>query len=107
MSNAAPAHDTVAIATPAITGALPDGKFYMVRRGVPGSMTLLVGPFDAELATALPSDWEAARPGKIHSAAYRCRVNGDGFRYKAQEVLDGAGGVVGSIARYDLGTTEI
>lgn len=87
---------------------MSNGKHYMVRRGVVGSLTELTVPFEGETAAVLSRcGWEAAVPGAIFGQAYRCPVNGDGFRFKAQEMLDGAGKQVGSVTRYDLGTSEI
>lgn len=83
-------------------------KFYMVRRGVVGSLTELSVPFEGETAAVLSrAGWEAAVPGPLVPRAYVCRVNGDGFKFKSQAMLDGAGKTIDLIDRFDLGTEEI
>jgi hypothetical protein len=87
---------------------MSNGKHYMVQRGVIGSLTELVAPFAGDLAKALAANgWEAATPGAVFETGWRCPVNGEGVRYKAQEMLDGAGKLIGTVNRYDLGTNEI
>jgi sirohydrochlorin ferrochelatase len=52
-------------------------KHYMVRRGVPGSLTLLREPFESSPLPSIlsPLGWEPAILGVIVHTAYRCPVN--------------------------------
>lgn len=51
--------------------------------------------WDGVLPAALvAAGWEIATLGAIHHTAYRCPVNGDGYRYSVQDVCDSTGRVV-------------
>lgn len=78
---------------------------YMFRLGsLPGS---LVKINDSKIPELLAGDgWRLCEPGKLIRKEFACPVNGDGFRYWAQEMLVG-GEVVGVVKRYDLGTEEL
>ncbi len=81
---------------------------YMVRRGTPGSLTEIHCDF-VDLAPHLPvlAAWEPAVLGEVVFRTYVCPVNGDGYRYRVQLVLDSAGNVINTLHRHDLGSEEL
>lgn len=85
------------------SGLLPNGKYYAVS-SKHRTMYQMSGPYIAELEMC---GLTPAIGGELRRAAYRCPVNGDGFRYWVQDVVDGNGAYCGSIDRHDLLSEEI
>lgn len=60
--------------------------------------------WDGAIPRALTdSGWEIGVLGAIRHTAYRCPVNGDGYRYSVQAVCDSTGRVVSEVPYYGPG----
>lgn len=90
---------------------IDSGKVVAVGKGSDAAVTGLVYlcegvAWTAEVAAAL-AQFEPGVPGKVYRKRVACPVNGDGYWYHRQEVLNSAGVVCGSIARNDLPSGEL
>ncbi len=88
----------------AATLAAP-ARLYAIVKGAPsGSHFAINAPLPADDCV---SHLEQLRLGKTFRRSVACPVNGDGYWYTAQYLLNDAGEVRGSIARHDLGGGEL
>lgn len=77
-------------------------SFHICRRGEPSSAMRLDGaPTPSELEELVKAGFELACVGGRFRRVCACPVNGDGYWYTRRYLLDGAGGIVGSVEDAD------
>lgn len=79
---------------------------YIVKRGT-GNCHVMARDWDGVLPDALVrAGWEIGVMGKVRHTAYRCPVNGDGYRYSVQAVCDSTGAVVAEVPYHGPGAVS-
>lgn len=93
----------------AVTRIAPSGlPVYAITKGsVNGSHFEMARDWDGTVPEVLADVLEPLTRGKLYRATWACPVNGDGYRYWRQELVNAAGEVRGTVRRDDLGSEEL